>query len=80
MPNTIKWSNEKMQLLIDLKRSRNNDYWRRFSRSKIPFLDEIVLQIEEELGMTFTSMQVWDKFKGIIRDCKVSKILVNKKK
>jgi hypothetical protein len=26
MPNTIEWSEEEMQLLIDLRRNRNNDY------------------------------------------------------
>ena len=29
--------------------------------------------------MTFTDIQVREKFKGMIKDCKVSKIFVNKK-
>jgi hypothetical protein len=46
---------------------------------KVPFWNEIAQQIETDLGTTFTGVQVRDKFKGMIKDCKVSKILVNKK-
>ena len=28
MPNTIEWSEEEMQLLINLRKERNEDYWR----------------------------------------------------
>ena len=69
-----------MQLLINLRRNRNNDYWRRFSRSKLTFWNEIAAQIEEDLETTFTSMQVRDKFKGMIKDCKVNKIHVKKRR
>ena len=79
MPNTIEWSEEEMQLLIDLRKNRNNDYWRRFGRSKIPFWDEIATKIQEDLGMVFTGVQASDKFKGMVKECKVSKILVKKK-
>ena len=41
MPNTIEWSEEEMQLLINLRKERNEDYWRRFGRSKVPFWNEI---------------------------------------
>ena len=78
MPHTIEWSEEEMQLLINLRRERNNDYWRRFRRLKIPFWNEIAVQIETDLGMTFTGLQVRKKFKGMIKDYNVSKILVNK--
>ena len=59
--HTIEWSREEMQLLIDLRRERNDDYWRRFSRSKVSFWNEIVTQIKEELGTSFTDMQVRNK-------------------
>ena len=78
MPNTIEWSDKEMQLLIDLRRERNDDYWRRFGRSKLPFWNEIMVQIKEDFGTAFTGVQARDKFKGIIRDCKVSnKIYIN---
>ena len=79
MPHTIEWSEEEMQLLINLRRERNNDYWRRFGRSKILFWNEIAVQIEIDLRTTFTGLQVREKFKGMIKDCNISKILVNKK-
>ena len=79
MPNTIEWSKKEMQLLINLRKKQNNDYWRRFGRSKIPFWNKIVVQIETDLEMTFTDLQVREKFKGMIKNCNVSKILINKK-
>ena len=58
MPNTIEWSEEEMRLLINLRRNRNEDYWRRFGRSKVPFWKEIAAKIEEDLGTRFTGVQV----------------------
>ena len=73
MPNTIEWSEEEMQLLINLRRDRNEDYWRRFGRSKVPFWNEIAAKIQEDLGTAFTGVQVQDKFKGMVKEYKVSK-------
>ena len=73
MPNTIEWSEEEMQLLINLRKERNEDYWKRFGRSKVPFWNEIAAKIQEDLSMTFTGVQVQDKFKGMVKECKVSK-------
>jgi len=70
MPNTIEWSEEEMRLLINLRRDRNEDYWRRFGRSKVPFWNEIAAKIEEDLGTRFTGVQVREKFKGMVKDCK----------
>ena len=75
MPNTIEWSEKEMQLLIDLRREKNEDYWRRFGRLKLPFWNEIAAQIEENLETAFTDIQVRDKFKGMIKNCKVSKFM-----
>ena len=74
MPNTIEWSEKEMQLLINLRREKNEDYWRMFGRSKVPFWNEIVEEIKENLDTEFTGVQVRDKFKAMVRDCKVSKI------
>lgn len=78
MPTTIEWSDDEMQYLIDLRRERNGDYWRRFGRSKLPFWNEIAAQIQERFMMAFNGLQAREKFKGMVRDCKVSKLLVNK--
>ena len=77
--NAIEWSDEEMQLLINLRKERNNDYWRRFGRSNLPFWNEIAAQIKEEFGTAFTGVQARDKFKGMVRDCKVSKILIKER-
>ena len=80
MPNTIEWSEEEMQLLINLRRDRNEDYWRRFGRSKVPFWDELAAKIQEDLGTAFTGVQVREKFKGMVKECKVSKYICLKKR
>ena len=79
MPNTIEWSEEEMQLLINLRKERNTEYWRAFGRSKVAFWNRIAEKIQEELGTVFTGAQAREKFKGMVSDCKVSKILVKKK-
>ena len=50
MPNTIEWSKEEMRLLINLRRDKNEDYWRRFGKSKVLFWNEIAAKIQEDLG------------------------------
>jgi hypothetical protein len=80
MPITIEWSEEEMQRLIDLRRNKNEDYWRRFGRSKVPFWNELAATIQEEFGTPFTGVQVREKFKGMVKDCKVSKIYFFKKR
>jgi hypothetical protein len=79
MPNTIEWSEEEMQLLINLRKERNTEHWRAFGRSKVSFWNRIADSIQEELGTVFTGVQAREKFKGMVRDCKVSKILIKKK-
>jgi len=68
-----------MQLLINLRRERNEDYWRRFGKSNLPFWEEIMTQIKEEFRIAFTGLQARDKFKGMVRECKVNKILVKER-
>jgi len=75
MPHTIEWSQEEMQLLINLRKEKNECYWRRFGRSKVPFWDEIAMRIQEDFNMSVTGVQAREKFKGMIRDCKVSTVI-----
>lgn len=75
MPQSIEWSKEEMQLLIDLRKERNEVYWMRFGRSKVPFWDEIAAKIYEDLGSVFTGVQAREKFKGMVKECKVSKYM-----
>ena len=79
MPTTIEWSDDEMQLLINLRRERNEDYWRRFRRSSLPFWNEIAATIQERFTTAFNGLQAREKFKGMVRDCKVSKIFVNER-
>jgi len=71
MPNTIEWSEEEMQLLINLRKERNEDYWRRFGRSKVPFWNKIAAKIQQDLGTPITGVQVQNKFKEMVKECKV---------
>ena len=79
MLTTIEWSDEEIKLLINLRRERNEDYWRRFRRSKLPFWNEIAATIQERFTTAFNGLQAREKFKGMVKDCKVSKILVNER-
>jgi hypothetical protein len=78
MPNTIDWDDNEVKLLIDERRSRNEEYWFMLGRSKLPFWQNIAEKIKEEFNMDVTAVQCQAKFKGMIKDCKVSKILIKK--
>ena len=45
-----------MRLLINLRRDKNEDYWRRFGKSKVLFWNEIAAKIQEDLGTAFTGV------------------------
>ena len=69
---TVEWSEEEIQHLIDERRSRNVAYHRIFGRSRVAFWNEVIGKINEDLGSNFTGTQCSQKFKSLIRDCKVS--------
>jgi hypothetical protein len=47
-------------------------------RSKLPFWKDVAEKIKEEFNTDVTAVQCQAKFKGIVKDCKVSKILIKK--
>lgn len=75
MPQVIEWSEDEIRALINERRRRNEDYHRMFGRSKIPFWNEVAEKVKEDTGTDFTGIQCKEKFKSLVRDCKVSKIL-----
>ena len=78
MPNTIDQDDNEVKLLIDERRNRNEEYWYMLRRSKLPFWEDIMGKIKEEFNMDVTAVQCQAKFKGMIKDYKVSKILIKK--
>jgi len=76
MPLTVKWSEEEVRALIDERKRRNADFHLVFGRSKVKFWEEVAKKIEEDTGTNFTGSQCRDKFKNVVRDCKVSKFLL----
>lgn len=74
MPNTIDWNDNEVQMLINERKRRNEEYWFMLGRSKLPFWEEVAKKIEEEFGTNVTSLQCQNKFNGIVKDCKVSKL------
>lgn len=76
MPQVIEWSEDEIRALIDERKSRNADYHRMFGRSKVPFWDEVAEKVKEDTGTVFTGIQCKEKFKNLVRDCKVNKILM----
>jgi hypothetical protein len=73
---TIEWSEQEIRALIDERRRRNTDYYRIFGRSKVQFWNEVAAKIKEDTESDFTGIQCKEKFKNLIKDCKVSKILI----
>ena len=73
----IEWSEQEIRALIDERKRRNNDYYRTFSRSKVQFWNEVAVKIKENTESDFTGIQCREKFKNLIKDCKVSKILIS---
>ena len=78
MPNTIDWDDNEVKLLIDERRNRNEEYWFMLGRSKLPFWKEVAEKIKEEFNMDVTAVQYQAKFKEMVKNCKVSKILIKK--
>ena len=72
----IEWSESKIRVLINIRKKRNKDYYRIFGRSKVQFQNEVAEEIYEVLGSKFMGIQCRKKFKHVIRECEVSKILV----
>ncbi len=68
MPLTVEWSEEEVRALIDERKRRNADFHLVF--------EEVAKKIEEDTGTNFTGSQCRDKFKNVVRDCKVSKFLL----
>ena len=78
MPNTIDWDDNEVKLLIDERRNRNKEYWFMLERLKLPFWKNVAEKIKEKFNTDITAMQYQAKFKGMVKDCKVSKILIKK--
>ena len=72
----IEWSESEIRALIDIRKKRNENYYRIFGRSKVQFWNEVAGKIYEALGSEFTGIQYREKFKHVVRECEVSKILV----
>ena len=57
MPNTIEWSEKEIQNLIEERRSRNDEYYRIFGRSRVAFQSIVIENINDELGTRLTGIQ-----------------------
>jgi len=76
MTLAIELLESEIRTLIDIRKRRNEDYYRIFGCSKVQFWNEVAGEIYEALGSEFTGIQCREKFKHVVRECEVSKILV----
>jgi len=76
MTSAIEWSESEIRTLIDIRKKRNENYYRIFGHSKVQFWNEVAGEIYEALGSEFMGIQCREKFKHVVRECEVSKILV----
>ncbi len=72
MSLTIEWSKKKIRLLVDKRKRWNSDYHKVFERSKVRFWNEVAEKVKEKTGTDFTEIQCREKFKNVIKKCKVS--------
>ena len=76
MPPVIEWSEQEIRALVDERKRRNAEYHRMIGRSKVTFWNDVAEQIKEDTGTNFTGIQCREKFKNVVKDCKVSKIFI----
>ena len=57
MPNTIDWNDNEVQMLINERKRRNEEYWFMLGRLKLPFWEEVAKKIKEEFSTNVTSLQ-----------------------
>ena len=75
MHQVIEWSEVEIRALIDERKRKNANYHRMFGRSKVTFWDKVAEKVKEDTGTVFTRIQCSEKFRNLVRDCRVSKIL-----
>ena len=71
MPFTVEWSEVEIRSLVNERRRRNKDYYRIFGRSKVRFWNEVAEKVKEKTETSFTGIQCREKFKNVVKECKV---------
>ena len=53
MTPVIEWSESEIRVLIDIRKKRNEDYYRIFGQSKMQFWNEVAEEIYKKLEFKF---------------------------
>ena len=71
------WSDDKIQALIDERRSRNWDYWYGYpGRSRVQFWRIIAGSVNSNCGSNYTRNQCKRKFAFLVSEYNVSKLIL----
>ena len=70
------WTDEQIRKLIDERKNNNDHYHDLVEGGKKIFWKGVASKINLEFGTRYTGVQVNEKFQGIVRDYRVSKIFI----
>ena len=66
------WTDDQVQMLIDIRKEKNESYHQLCANMKSSFWKETVSKINLCFETGFTGRQASNKFQDIVRDCKVN--------
>lgn len=69
------WNEGEIKILIDERRSRNEEYWLTPGRDRVSFWTSIAAKINIEYQSSYTAKQCSEKFQNLVRDYTVREIL-----
>ena len=70
------WTPEQVRMLIDERKNNNEFYHGLVEGGKRMFWKDVASRINLKFGTKYTGTQANEKFHGIVRDCRVSKIFL----
>lgn len=72
----IEWNDAAVHFLITERRCCNTEYHRMRGRSKAPFWESVSRRIRRTYRLRYTARQCEQKWRNLVRDYTVSKILI----
>lgn len=62
------WNDYQINLLIEERRSRNEEYWNITGNSRTSFWDSVASKINIEFQCSYTGQQCKEKFQNLVRE------------
>jgi hypothetical protein len=68
----VLWTDEQCEYLLNQRMYRNEEYWSLSSKNRMAFWASIAEKINDCFGTEFSSLQIKNKWKNLLRDHLVS--------